>query len=100
MKKISLLFCASLFTVNYLAQQNPTGSGNTTLPPSVPNSSFSWYRGGNFPGGAAGTNNIFGTMWNSPVYHYTTNKQRMVVNGDRVVGINGFNGQVTDGLLV
>ena len=27
-----------------------------------------WFRGGNNPGGTAGNNNIFGTMWNSPIY--------------------------------
>jgi hypothetical protein len=45
-----------------------------------------WYRGGNSfgttsPPGA----NIFGTFWNSPVYHFTNGQQRMVVNGNTSV---------------
>ncbi len=92
-------------SVNAIAQQNPTGTAPTpgVTPPNLPSTinqtERAWYRGGNQQGGSAGNNNVFGTMWNSPVYHYTTGKQRMVVNGDRVVGINGFNGQVTDGFV-
>lgn len=33
-------------------------------------------------GNTNGTNNIFGTMFNSPVYHYTSGKQRMMAFDD------------------
>ena len=89
---------------NAIAQQNPTG----VAPPAfTPNNlpavhdavERAWYRGGNFSGGTAGANNIFGTMWNSPIYTQTNAKTRMVINGDRTVGINAYLGQVTDGFI-
>ncbi len=62
--------------------QTPIGA--PPAPFTVPNNANSaWYRGGNFPVGATpATANIFGTMWNSPVYHYTSGKQRMIVFDD------------------
>ncbi|PJB15065.1 MAG: hypothetical protein CO118_05250, partial [Flavobacteriales bacterium CG_4_9_14_3_um_filter_32_8] len=54
-----------------LAQQVPTGPAIpvTSTPPTL--QQHAWYRGGNFAGAAGGTKNIFGTMWNSPIYTYT-----------------------------
>ncbi len=78
--KILLLGLAFSFGLN--AQQNPTGAGNTTVTPNVANSSFSWFRGGNLNGGAAGNNNIFGTLWNSPIYTRTASVTRMQLTGN------------------
>jgi len=57
------------------AQQNSTGNSAA---------SKDWYRGGNIAAnaGLGGTNNIFGTMWNSPIYTYTAGMNRVLVNGN------------------
>ncbi|RMA65880.1 tail fiber domain-containing protein [Ulvibacter antarcticus] len=52
-----------------------------------------WYRGGNnfgntIPRGA----NIFGTMWNSPIYTYTNGVSTMKLNGDISYPISGHGG--------
>ena len=56
------------------AQQNPTGAGAN---------SKDWHRGGNLnaPPGQGGVDNIFGTMWNSPIYTYTNGVGRVFING-------------------
>lgn len=90
---ITLLSCEAL-----IAQQNPTGTaqtgsaGNPTQ--AIPLANSAWYRGGNNPGGTAGLSNIFGTMWNSPIYTVTDGALRMKLNGVFNAGtqytINGF----------
>lgn len=92
MKKIKFLV-ASLILGGITYGQAPTGA-----PPANPNNTnqnaaSAWYRGGNFVGGIAGANNIFGTMagFNSPIYTYTNGVGRMIVNGDRTPTINAFN---------
>ncbi len=75
--------------------------GNPPAPNTVPNNANSaWYKGGNNLGGStpAGAN-IFGTMWNSPIYTHTNGKNRMIVNGDKTTTINSYPGQVTDGFI-
>ncbi len=69
---------------NVVAQQTPTGSAPpaNTLPYifAVQNMvEKAWYRGGNLPGGSAGNNNIFGTMWNSPIFMQTNGANRITV---------------------
>jgi hypothetical protein len=86
MKKITIL--AMIISTSLLAQ-TPTGFPPTPLPAfsltEVSNAAnSSWYRGGNTT--AYNTNNIFGTMWNSPVYHYNNGKQRMTVWDDSYSG--------------
>lgn len=77
---------------NAIAQQNPTGTPPPGIisPPNLPNTinqtEKAWYRGGNINTGSAASNNIFGTMWNSPVYHYTSGQQRMVLMGQNPAG--------------
>lgn len=73
-KKISVLLGTMALTTMVYAQ--PTGT---------PGNSSDWRRGGNLaaPPGLGGTSNIFGTVWNSPVYHFTANQFRMIVNGDK-----------------
>ncbi len=65
--------------------QTPTGSAPPNTAPVPILAQSAWYRGGNNLGGTAGSNNIFGTMWNSPVYHFTSGVQRMVLNGNLTV---------------
>ena len=66
-------------SINAIAQQNPTGS------PSVNN--INWARGGNSIAGVnPNINNIFGTMWNSPVYHYTSGRNRMTLFDNTFTG--------------
>ena len=75
------------------AQQNPTGN---------PGNSRDWRRGGNLaaPPGLGGTNNIFGTMWNSPIYTYTNGVPRMKLNGRNTYQVNGFNAERNGYLLL
>lgn len=76
MKKINLLLSTSLITINLFSQQAPTGFGTNGV---GANANTYWARGGNLFNNAG--NNIFGTMWNSPIYFYTDGAQRMVLNG-------------------
>ncbi|MCC7332731.1 MAG: hypothetical protein IT232_09000, partial [Flavobacteriales bacterium] len=93
MKKI-VIVAAMLLSANLFAQTNPQG----TPPPNNTNAkaNAAWYRGGNFAVGTTPPSaNIFGTMWNSPIYTYTNGVNRMIVNGDRSATIGaalgGFN---------
>ena len=78
MKNLKILLGLLLIS-SYSYAQPPTG----TPPPNINNTSqtsqSAWYRGGNNPIGFAGTNNIFGTMWNSPIYTYTNGIARMIM---------------------
>ena len=88
--KNKILLLGLAFSFGLKAQQNPTGAGNTTVTPNVANSSFSWFRGGNLSGGAAGTNNIFGTLWNSPIYTVTNGVNRTKLNGSFTTSANQY----------
>ena len=91
LKLLCLLGITSLTTYS----QTPTG---TPPPPfTAPQAASAWYRGGNSL--ITNVNNIFGTMWNSPIYTHTNNKNRMIVNGDKTATINSYPGQVTDGFI-
>lgn len=80
MKKIKILV-ASILCGGFTYAQGPIGSP----PPNINNvnqtSQSAWFRGGNFPVGFAATNNIFGTMWNSPIYTFSDSQRRMKLNG-------------------
>src|SRR6218665_1937070 len=87
--------------------QLPTGAPVGTVPPSIPNSSLAWFRGGNLPVGTGGANNIFGTAFNSPIYTETNTTLREKLNGDYTGAaqypINGYtsaNGVNTSGYLL
>ncbi len=81
MKKI-ILYAVSLITAYSWGQQAPTvnnpGNGGATNP-------NYWSRAGSSDNGG-GTNNIFGTRWNSPIYFITgglaQNTYRARLNGD------------------
>lgn len=80
-KKI-ILSCLIVLSGKIIAQQAPTGAATGTIPPSLPNSSVSWFRGGNLPVGTGATNNLFGTAlnFNSPIYTITNGALRMKLN--------------------
>lgn len=79
MKRQFLLFGVILFGVSAFAQQAPTNTSPTGAGPSGQNSQQFWSRAGNNP--SLGSNNIFGTLWNSPIYTQTNAVSRMKLNG-------------------
>lgn len=88
-QKIKLIITIGLASNLAYSQTPPTG-----IPPANNNNAqagAAWYRGGNNPGGGAGTNNIFGTMWNSPIYTVTDGQTRSVLNGDLTTNIASVN---------
>lgn len=94
--KFNLLGVFLLTSYMTYSQSPPTGSppaGNTAA-----QAAAAWYRGGNNPSGTAGFANIFGTMWNSPIYTVTDGVHRMRLNGTFTTNINGVN-QNVDGFL-
>ena len=105
MKKYILLLFGGLLNGLAFAQQSPTLSS-----PALPllNGQLSeqfWSRAGNT--NINGSNNIFGTLWNSPIYTQTNGAYRMKLNGTFSGGgqylINGFNaasGVNTSGYLL
>ena len=81
MQKMTLgTFVLAIFlSINYdgLSQQLPTGTppaNNTNA-----QASAGWYRGGNAL--INGGNNVFGTLWNSPIYTRTNGITRTRLNG-------------------
>lgn len=85
MKKIKNLIVASFIAANAFAQQPPTpnpASDPSTGLPGPQKGTVAWYRGGNSITTPAGTANIFGTLWNSPVYHFTNGKRRLTAFDD------------------
>jgi len=93
MKKIKILV-ASILCGGLAYGQAPTGA-----PPVNPanvslTARSAWYKGGNDNNGAAPNNNIFGTMWNSPIYTYTNGINRMTIFGG---GTGTFGGRVALG---
>jgi hypothetical protein len=76
MKKRFLLIASLLALSNeaLIAQQNPTPYATplaSTPAQAVTTANAAWYRGGNNNTGPAGNANIFGTLWNSPIYTQT-----------------------------
>jgi len=102
MKKI-MIAASMLFSSVIIAQQAPTPN-----PPNDPTTSlaapqkgqYAWFRGGNLNTGNPATNsNIFGTMWNSPIYTHTNGINRMIVNGTRNATINNYANMNTSGYI-
>lgn len=90
MKKQFLLFGAILSGVSAFAQQAPTNTAPAGAGPSGQNSAQYWSRAGNnnFPVG--NTNNIFGTLWNSPIYTQTFGVNRTKLNGSFTTSANQY----------
>jgi hypothetical protein len=55
-----------------------------------------WYRGGNF--NTFNNNNIFGTMWNSPIHIFTSSTHRATWTTNN--SLNSWNGNSGDGLRI
>ncbi len=73
-----------LICTNYLyAQQAPTNTSPGTATNGTTSNQF-WSRAGNTD--INGTNNIFGTLWNSPIYFSTNNTNRMALMGNNPAG--------------
>ncbi|MBL0329375.1 MAG: tail fiber domain-containing protein [Bacteroidetes bacterium] len=86
--KIKLKFPLALLAIGIslyneaFAQQIQTGAAGV---------SSEWRRGGNFLAGSAPpAANIFGTMWNSPIYTKTFAILREKLNGTVAYNVNGF----------
>ena len=92
--KNELFYGAMLLNSLAIAQQpsNPTG-----YPESNVNSSnfgkFAWARGGNFDNGPAGTNNIFGTFFNSDIFVFTDSKKLLSFTRGNFLTSQGSTGQ-------
>ena len=92
--KNELFYSALLLNSIAIAQQpsNPIG-----YPESNGNSSnfgkFAWARGGNFNNGPAGSNNIFGTFFNSDIFVYTDSKKLLTFTRGNFLTSQGSNGQ-------
>lgn len=90
MKRIILLLFGIGQTTLLMAQTPPQGSPPTNNTNN--RAASAWYRGGNNfgsinPPGA----NIFGTLWNSPIYTVTNGVNRMKLNGSLNYSIDGYN---------
>ncbi len=96
MKNKLVLVCALIWINQIEAQQVQTGVGTGTFPPTLFNTTKPWLRGGNFPVGGGASDNVFGTMWNSPIYTKTNSALREKLNGDFTAptqySINGYTG--------
>ena len=57
-------------------------SDPTTSLPNTQKGAYAWYRGGNNNIGPAGNANIFGTLWNPPVYTVTNGVTRTGLSGN------------------
>ena len=95
MKKLKLLLGASLFSINIFAQpaQPPTSNSPSNPNQNGTNARDFWSRAGNTL--ANGTNNIFGTLWNSPIYTKTDGTTRTRLNSTLTTPIFGINQNVS-----
>ena len=102
MKKRIFIWLSCFGSLAY-SQQNPTpnpATDPTTGLPAPQKGQYAWFRGGNLgAGNPAGTNNIFGTLWNSPIYTVTNGVNRMKLNGSLPYVVNTYPG-VRDGYLL
>ena len=89
--KIKITFIGLIYSINAICQQVSTPVAPNTDPTitlSTPQKGgFAWFRGGNTnTGNNAFANNIFGTLWNSPIYTKTDNIQRQILMGTSPAG--------------
>ena len=83
MKKITIIL--GLFTSSILfGQQNATNNNPSVPAQNGTNDRAFWSRSGNTP--INGNNNIFGTLWNSPIYTKTNGIQRQILMGSNPAG--------------
>lgn len=99
MKKRILTSFFLMAAIGMNAQQTPNGPAISATASTSQQANHAWYRGGNNLGGPAGNKNIFGTIWNSPIYTITGNTMRMRLNGTVTYPVNGYN-QARNGYLL
>jgi hypothetical protein len=90
------MFIGLISPVFCLSQQAPTSSSPPPPNNGTNNNQF-WSRAGNTNN--TGTNNLFGTKWNSPIYTQTNGINRMKLNGDFTYSKNGYS-QARNGYLL
>ncbi len=82
MKQIFTVILTFLNVGIIFSQQNPTNNSPAGAIQNGSNNQQFWSRAGNsnFPGN--NNNNIFGTLWNSPIYTQTNGRNHMKLNGN------------------
>lgn len=90
---ITIGFCLT----TYLAFCQLPPSGNPPATNTNARAAAAWYRGGNTSSG--NNDNIFGTLWNSPIFTRTANANRMRLNGNTTYAVNGYS-QARNGYLL
>jgi hypothetical protein len=98
MKKHFLLLGVLVNGAVAIAQQNPTNNNPVNPAQNGRNDRAFWSRAGNTD--QNGSNNIFGTLWNSPIYTVTNGANRMKLNGSVAYAVNGFPGARNGYLLL
>ncbi|MES2134394.1 MAG: tail fiber domain-containing protein [Bacteroidota bacterium] len=83
-KNLAGILCFS--STILLAQQSPTNTNPSGVASGTNDKQF-WSRAGNT--NTQGTNNIFGTMWNSPIWMTTNNAFRMAIFGGGTTQTDG-----------
>jgi hypothetical protein len=86
MKQTFILFLTFLNVGVFFSQQNPTNTSPGGAIPSGQTSNQYWSRAGNTA--TFGTNNIFGTLWDSPIYTQTNGRNHMKLNGSVIYAVN------------
>lgn len=76
MKTLNLILGTSLFTISLFAQQGPTNNSPSAPSQNGTNARDFWSRAGNT--NLNGTNNIFGTLWDSPIFVQTDGGNRLM----------------------
>jgi hypothetical protein len=85
-KKLKLLSLLMIVNGVY-AQQTPTNTNPSGAASGLSSQQY-WSRAGN--NNSNGTNNVFGTLWNSPIYTVTNGINRMKLNGNYTSGTNQY----------
>jgi len=92
--KNELFFSALLLNFMANAQQPSSPTGYPESNGNSPNiGKFAWARGGNFNNGPAGSNNIFGTFFNSDIFVYTDSKKLLTFTRGNFLTSQGSTGQ-------
>ena len=85
----ALILVSSGIFAQLTATQTPTGTAPAVTSTTSQFARIAWYRGGNNP--IPNTNNVFGTLWNSEVYHFTGGTRKFTTTINLGLTNNGFN---------
>ncbi len=86
LKTVAFVVCATGAFAQPVGNPPAVATTPASCPPIL---NQAWFRGGNNPTNT--TANIFGTMWNSPIYTVTDGQTRSVLNGDLTTNIASVN---------